>query len=184
APRRRRSPCSSMTAGSTAEGVTFRVTFSGRPGTRIPTRQGCWSRRTSSPESIPAQSRPGGAAYTLQRSAARAVLPGAFTGIHTGGSASPLGRESRRDRQSGAEGFSHRRMQAAVGREYRRRIERHILARQVGEGAAGFAHDDRQGGDVEDVDVGLDDDIEGASRQEMVMDEVAVAADAADAADQ
>src|SRR5208282_3575092 len=52
------------------------------------------------------------------------------------------------------------------------------------EGATRLANENGEGGDVQDVDVGFDHDIEGPARQQVIVHEVAVAADAADALDE
>ena len=75
-------------------------------------------------------------------------------------------------------------VQRAVAGQHARGRQPHLPAGKVGEGAAGLAHDDGQRGDVQDVHVGLDDHIQRAARQQVVVHEVPVAADAADAADQ
>ena len=49
-------------------------------------------------------------------------------------------------------------------------------AGEVGEASAGFAHDHRERRDVEDVDVRLDHHIQRAAREQVVMHEIAVAA--------
>ena len=57
-------------------------------------------------------------------------------------------------------------------------------AGQIGERAAGLAHDDGQRRDVEDIDVRLDHRIERAAREQVVVQEIAIAAQAIDAPDQ
>ena len=75
-------------------------------------------------------------------------------------------------------------MQPAVAGQHGARIERQLAAVQIAEAAAGFAHDHRERGDIENVDVGLDDGIELAGGEVVVMDEIAVAADAMQLRDQ
>ncbi len=55
---------------------------------------------------------------------------------------------------------------------------------EVAEHAAGLAHDHRQRGDVQDVHVRLDHQVQAAPRQQVVVAEIAVAADAVAVADQ
>src|ERR1700722_2267046 len=77
-----------------------------------------------------------------------------------------------------------RRVQRAVAGEHARGVESHRGALKVGEGAARLAHDHRERRYVEDVHVGLDYPLERAARQEVVVHEVTVAADAAHLTDE
>lgn len=54
---------------------------------------------------------------------------------------------------------------------------------KIGEYTTGFAHDHHQRGDIEDVEVRFDDQIDRTARQQVVVQEVAIAADAANAPD-
>lgn len=56
--------------------------------------------------------------------------------------------------------------------------EPNLTALQTRETSARLAHDDRGGGNIEDVDVGLNHDIERAAREQVVVEEVPVAAHA------
>src|SRR5690348_18155208 len=56
--------------------------------------------------------------------------------------------------------------------------ERRLCAVEIGEYAARLTHDDGQRCDVQDVDVGLDHDVQCAACQQVVMAEIAVAAHA------
>ena len=72
-------------------------------------------------------------------------------------------------------------MQRAVGGEHAAGREPDRAALEIGEDAARLAHDHRERGDVEDVDVGLDHHVERAACQQVVVHEVAVAAAVVDA---
>ena len=58
------------------------------------------------------------------------------------------------------------------------------MHRQIRESAAGLLDDHGERRDVEDVHVGFDHHVERGARQQMVMHEIAIAADSVDAADQ
>src|SRR5690242_2059988 len=67
-------------------------------------------------------------------------------------------------------------MQQPVGRKHTRGRESDLAIVEIGEFATRLAHDDGERSDVENVDIGLDDDIQRAARQQVVVHEVAVAA--------
>ena len=69
-------------------------------------------------------------------------------------------------------------MQPAVGREHRSRLQRDRRAVEIGESPARLGDDRGAGGDVEDVHVRFDHRIDLAGRQQMIVQEIAVAADA------
>ena len=60
--------------------------------------------------------------------------------------------------------YKRQRVQRGVSGQHRGRVQPDIATGEVGEAATGLAHDDREGGDVEDVDIGLDHRIERATR--------------------
>ena len=70
-------------------------------------------------------------------------------------------------------------MQPPVGREQVGGRERHRLALEVGDFPARLLDDHRERGDVEDVEVGLDHRVDLAGSEQVVVQEVAVATDAA-----
>src|SRR5690606_2354903 len=78
----------------------------------------------------------------------------------------------------------HVAMQNLIGGQNRRRLETDRLAFEIAEFPASGFDDDRKGGDVEDVHVGFDDDVDLARRQQMVVQEIAIAANAARARDE
>src|SRR5580704_14802073 len=85
---------------------------------------------------------------------------------------------------AGCSSRRERREQRAVAGEHARGLKSHRGALKVGERAARLAHDHRKGCDVEDVYVGLDDPLERTARQQVVVHEVTVAADAAHLTDE
>jgi hypothetical protein len=56
-------------------------------------------------------------------------------------------------------------MQPAVAREHGRRAQSQFAACEIRKRTPGLAHDDGQRGDVEDIDVRLDDRLERAARE-------------------
>src|SRR4029079_6867590 len=76
------------------------------------------------------------------------------------------------------------RMQSGRPRQYAGRIQRQLAPREIRKHTASLAHDHGECRDVEDVDVGLDDEVDAAACEQMIVVEVAVAARAAAALDQ
>ncbi len=88
---------------------------------------------------------------------------------------------------SDADGFEQGqclRVQRRSSREYAGRVERQFAPVDVAENSARLPHDYRERSDVEDVDVRFHDQIDATARQQVVMQKIAIAADAAAAADQ
>src|SRR6185437_13881456 len=75
-------------------------------------------------------------------------------------------------------------MQCRNRGQHTARRQRQGRTGQIGHGAAGLPHDHGQRGNVQDVDVGFDHDVERATRQQVVVTEVAVAARAVHLVDQ
>src|SRR6185369_8880486 len=76
------------------------------------------------------------------------------------------------------------RMQLRPSRQDTSSIERQLATSQIGTYATGLTHDHRKRGNIEYVHVGLDHEVEAAAREQVIMQEIAVAADAPAAADQ
>ena len=76
------------------------------------------------------------------------------------------------------------RVQCRCAREHAGRIERKLAAFQSGKYAARFAHDDRKRGDVEDVHVRFDHQIEATACEQVIVQKIAVTTNAPAAPDQ
>src|ERR1700759_3223980 len=75
-------------------------------------------------------------------------------------------------------------MQCGRSRKNTARVEVEFASVEIAERTAGFAHDDSERCDIEDVYVGFDDEIDTAACEQMVVKKIAVAADAARVADE
>ena len=75
-------------------------------------------------------------------------------------------------------------MQRPVGREHAGRAEPDLCSVEIREAPARLAHEHGERSDVENVDVRLDDHIERAARQQVVVQKITVTAQTIDAADQ
>src|SRR6185437_1828903 len=67
-------------------------------------------------------------------------------------------------------------MQCRNRGQHTARRQRQGRTGQIGHGAAGLPHDHGQRGNVQDIDVGFDHDVERAARQQVVVTEIAVTA--------
>jgi len=75
-------------------------------------------------------------------------------------------------------------MQRRGAGQHTRRVQIQFRARQISECATGLAHNHGQCRNIENIDVRLDHQIDAAAREQMIVQKIAIAAEASAAADQ